>query len=218
MLATWAAGLALASAAVARWQVVGPGYVWLSGGVVLLLAVPAAMAGGGVWAWAGSLLVAAGLVGSRHQAATVLYGGGGAALLVAAVPDGGLAASLSGSVLLGGVTAAMMLGHWFLVDPRLPRRALRRLVTPAVAGGVADPGVLVWLGAVPWAAGDLAVGVGYLLLAVFTVVLMGAVWSALGEEGYPAVMAATGLSYLAVLTAIGAVVLGRLLVEGSVLG
>jgi hypothetical protein len=44
------------------------------------------------------------------------------------------------------------------------------------------------------------------------------VWAALGEEGYPAVMAATGLSYLAVLTSIGAAVLGRLLAGGSVLG
>jgi hypothetical protein len=38
------------------------------------------------------------------------------------------------------------------------------------------------------------------------------VYSALGERGYAGVMAATGLSYLAVLTSTGAVVLGRLLV------
>ena len=47
---------------------------------------------------------------------------------------------------------------------------------------------------------------------------MVAVWAALGERGYPAVMAATGLSYLAVLTVIGAVVLARVLVVGESLG
>ena len=37
------------------------------------------------------------------------------------------------------------------------------------------------------------------------------------EEGYAGVMSATGLSYLALLTTIGAVVVGRLLVDGPVL-
>jgi hypothetical protein len=46
---------------------------------------------------------------------------------------------------------------------------------------------------------------------------MAMVWSSLGEAGYSGVMAATGLSYLAVLTAAGAAVIGRLLVDGPVL-
>jgi hypothetical protein len=74
------------------------------------------------------------------------------------------------------------------------------------------------LGAVPWAEVDLVLGVGHLLLAATTVALMVMVWVALGEQGYSGVMAATGLSYLAVLTAIGAAVMGRLLVDGPVLG
>jgi hypothetical protein len=41
---------------------------------------------------------------------------------------------------------------------------------------------------------------------------------ALREPGYPAVMAATGLSYLAVLTTMATVVLGRVLVAGVSLG
>ena len=44
-----------------------------------------------------------------------------------------------------------------------------------------------------------------------------AVWASLGEQGYSGVMAATGLSYLATLTATGAAVVGRLLVDGPVL-
>ncbi len=136
---------------------------------------------------------------------------------VGAVGDGGVAATLSGAVFLGGITTEMMLGHWFLVDPRLPRRALRRLDLIAGAGAVADLAVVVLAGAVPWAGGDAAVGIGYLALVATTLLLIAAVWASLGEEGYPAVMAATGLSYLAVLTAIGAAVMGRLLAGGPVL-
>jgi hypothetical protein len=40
---------------------------------------------------------------------------------------------------------------------------------------------------------------------------MAAVFFALRERGYSGVMAATGLSYLAVLTSIGSAVLGRAL-------
>jgi len=72
------------------------------------------------------------------------------------------------------------------------------------------------LGVFPWSSGDTALGIGFVVMAVATVVLMAAVVGALREEGYSGVMAATGLSYLALLTAIGAVVVGRLLVEGSV--
>ena len=56
------------------------------------------------------------------------------------------------------------------------------------------------------------------MYAVASALLMVGVWLALAETGYSGVMAATGLSYLAVLTALGAAVLGRLLVSGPVLG
>lgn len=111
----------------------------------------------------------------------------------------------------------MMLGHWYLVDPRLPRWALRRLAVAAGVGAIVDFGVLVGLGVFPWSAGDAAVGIGFIVLAITTVVLLVGVLGALREEGYAGVMSATGLSYLALLTTIGAAVVGRLLVDGSVL-
>lgn len=214
----WAAGLGLASAAIAWWRVVGSGYGWLSGAVTLLLGVPAALAGGGGWAAVGCGLIAAGIPFASTRAIVPFFGLGGLAFGVAAVADGGILATATGAVLLGGITAEMMLGHWFLVDPRLPRWSLRRIDVVAGIGAVADLGAVVIAGAFPWEGPDLAVGVGYLVLAATTIVLIAAVWASLGERGYPAVMAATGLSYLAVLTAIGAVVLGRLLAGGSVLG
>lgn len=214
----WAGGVAAASAVVAWWRVVGAGYVWLSAGTILLFGVPAALAGAGGWAAAGCAAAALAVAGVRTRAPAWSFAVAAVALVVAAIPDGGVAASVSGAVALGAITAEMMLGHWFLVDPRLPRWSLRRLDAAAGAGMVVDVAVLAVLGAVPWVSGDAPVGIGYLVLAATTVALAAAVWAALGEEGYPAVMAATGLSYLAVLTAIGTVVLGRLLAAGPVLG
>ena len=51
-------------------------------------------------------------------------------------------------------------------------------------------------------------------LAFMTALLIAAVWFSLREPTYSGVMAATGLSYLGVLTAFGVVVVGRLLVAG----
>jgi len=135
--------------------------------------------------------------------------------LVAA--DGRVASVVSGALFLGVVTVEMMLGHWYLVDPRLPRWALRRLALAGAGGAVVDFVILAWLGVFPWSGGDTAVGLGFLLLAVTTMILMTAVGGALRSEGYAGVMAATGLSYLALLTAFGAAVVGRMLVEGPVL-
>jgi hypothetical protein len=211
VLAMWAAGLAAAVAVVAWWRVVGPGYVWLGSGVILLLGLPAVAAGAGPWAIAGSVAAAAVIPVARHRhlAAPVLAAAA-ACYLVAASLDGPPVAAVTGALLLGGVTGEMMLGHWYLVDPRLPRWALRRLDLAGAAGALLDLGALALLGAIPWAAADLVAGAGFVLLSLTTVVLMGMVWFSLGEEGYSGVMAATGLSYLATLTAIGAAVVGRL--------
>lgn len=219
VLATWAAGVAAAASAVALWRIVGPGYVWLAGASTLLFGVPAALAGAGAWAWVGAGLAVLGVVTGRRAvpAAGALFGAA-ASFLIAAVLDGPAVAAVTGALVLGGVTGTMMLGHWYLVDPRLPRWALRRLAAAGGAGMLADVAATLALGALPWAEVDVVLGVGHLLLAATTVALMGMVWAALGEEGYSGVMAATGLSYLGVLTAIGAVVIGRLLGDGPVLG
>jgi hypothetical protein len=141
----------------------------------------------------------------------------GVVFVTVAASETPLLAAISGAVFLGSVTTEMMLGHWYLVDPQLPRCALRRLALGGVAAALVDFGVLVAFGVFPWVGSDAAIGVGYIALAGATVVLMAAVVGALREDGYSGVMAATGLSYLALLTAIGTAVIGRMLASGPVL-
>ena len=141
--------------------------------------------------------------------AAVLY-------LAAAIPDGGLVLSITGAAALGGITGEMLLGHWYLIDPTLPRWALKRLAAVGGAGMVADAAVVLADTGFSWE--DDIIGWAFVVLALTTVVLAVAVWFALNEPSYPGVMAATGLSYLAILTAVGAVVAGRVLIDdGSTL-
>jgi len=219
VLSAWAAGLAAGSALVTRWAVVGPGFTWLTLGVTIVLAVPAALAGGGFAAWLGCGLAVVAIIAARSRSASpMLAAASAAALVVAGAGEGRPVLVVTGALFLGGVTCEMLLGHWYLVDPRLPRSALRSLCVVGLGGALVDPVAAVLHGAVPWEAGDMVVGLGWIALAATSIALMTAVWFSLGERGYPAVMAATGLSYLAVLTTIGAVVLGRVLVTGAVLG
>jgi hypothetical protein len=52
-------------------------------------------------------------------------------------------------------------------------------------------------------------GLTWLACAVATIALVGVTWAALKERSYSAVMAATGLLYLAILTAFGTDLLAR---------
>jgi hypothetical protein len=216
VLSMWAGGIAAGSALVARWGIVGRGFTWLAGGVILLFGAPAAALSGSPVAWV-ACACAVVFTFSSARRSTGIATGVAAALAFLWVTDGNPAAVVSGAVFLGGVTVEMMLGHWYLVDPQLPRWALRRLAIIGGFGVVLDVIVLAALGVFPWPTADLAVGLGFVVLAVTSGVLMLGVFVALGEDGYAGVMSATGLSYLALLTAIGAVVIGRLLVEGPVL-
>jgi hypothetical protein len=123
-----------------------------------------------------------------------------------------------GAVFLGVVTDAMLLGHWYLVQPGLSREPIKELVnlvlviTPievalllvppgmiSVLNGTIDDGyngILAWM----WVVG-----------AVTTMGLALAARRALREPYYSAVMATTGLLYLAILTAFGTDVLARAL-------
>ena len=164
-------------------------------------------------AWAGvALVVAAGLLARRPRLAALAAAAGALAFLVAAALDEWPVLAVTGALFLGGVTTEMMLGHWYLVDPRLPRSALRTLAVIGGVGAVMDGSATSMMGAVPWPAADAVMGWAFVVLAVTTALLMIAVWLALRERGYAAVMAATGLSYLALLTAIGAAALGRALI------
>jgi hypothetical protein len=201
----WAAGLAAGVALVASWKVARPGFILLGTSVAATIGFLAAIAGAGWWAAVAAFisLVAIYLKVSRWAAMPLA----GAALiwLDAAHPVLSWLIVISGAVALGGITSEMLLGHWYLVDPKLPRRSLKVL---AIIGafGIAFDTVLVQVLAVDSSVISPAVLIG---LGVTTVILMVGVWFSLRVPSYTGVMAATGLSYLATLTALGAVMIGR---------
>lgn len=123
-----------------------------------------------------------------------------------------------GAVFLGAVSDAMLLGHWYLVQPGMPRKLLNQLtnvllvVWPleilvfllptgmiSVLNGSIDDG---WNGVLGWF---------WLACASLTGVLAWFTRAALRERSYSAVMAATGLSYLAILTGFGTDLIARAL-------
>jgi hypothetical protein len=115
-----------------------------------------------------------------------------------------------GAVFLGAVSDAMLLGHWYLVQPGLRRNALEQLVVLTAIVWPFEVAVFLWpTGVVQMFTG--AVDDGYdgllawvwLVCAVTTIGLVTMTWFALRERYYSAVMAATGLLYLAILTAFG---------------
>ena len=121
-----------------------------------------------------------------------------------------------GAVFLGLVTDAMLLGHWYLVQPGLGREPLREMVRlAALAWPMQVAVLLIPTGMASVLTGSIDDGYGGLLgwtwivSALSTIVLLGVTWLALKERMYSAVMAATGLLYLAILTAFGTDVLAR---------
>jgi hypothetical protein len=214
----WGAGVAAGTALVATWRVVGRGYLWLAGGVAAGLAALAALAGGGALAWLAAVLATGGaLAAKRDLGAAALFTASSGVLLITGYEAGAfaLALLLSGTVLLGAITSEMLLGHWFLVDPTLPRRSLLTLDALSGAGLVAEVGFVVASGSLAVSAMDGILTAVWAALVVLGGLLMIGVWFSLREPRYSGVMAATGLSYLAVLVAFGIVAAGRSLVAGG---
>ena len=133
---------------------------------------------------------------------------------------GPLLSLLVGALALGLVSEAMILGHWYLVKPKLPGQPLQELTFLLLAILVLQAALLVLNATVP--AGDtpesaalmagslganpafwLRVGVGLL----FPLALAYMAWQSSKER---AMMSATGLLYIAV----GAVFTGELLARG----
>ena len=123
-----------------------------------------------------------------------------------------------GAMFLGAVSDAMLLGHWYLVQPGMPRKLLNQLTNAllvvwpievlvmllptgmmSVLTGTIDDG---WNGVLGWF---------WLACASLTGVLAWFTRAALRERSYSAVMAATGLSYLAILTGFGTDLIARAL-------
>ncbi len=158
--------------------------------------------------------VAFGVIGLVAAALDAAPGGGADAVV-------SLLRTLVGAAFLGAVTDAMLLGHWYLVQPGLPRRLLNEQVTAlgwiwplevlvlllptgmiSVWSGAVDDG---WNGTLGWFWGACA---------VTTIVLVFVTRAALKERQYSAVMAATGLLYLAILTAFGTDLVARAVLAG----
>ena len=219
ILATWVSGIAAGGAVVAWWRVVGPGYLWLVGAVVGAIGALSAAAGAGRIAWAGVVMAVVGALGARSRNVATPAFTLGTGFFLASVWETEVAAIaflITGIFFLGGITTEMMLGHWFLVDPTLPRWSLIALDAVAAVGLVLEVAVVVASGSLAMSGQDAVYGVVYVVLAVFCAVLMLGVWGSLREPRYSGVMAATGLSYLAVLVAFGVVTVGRSLVAGSI--
>ena len=206
LLSMWAAGLAACAGLVAWWKVSRTGYLWLASGVVILVGLAAGFAE--PVAAAGLVLAGlGGLLARRPQWAGLAFAASAVAFVVVGVGRDSLLPVLTGSAAIGGITAEMLLGHWYLVDPKLPRWALRRLDVIGGVGVLADIAVAIALGTLRPPTELL--GAAYLMLAGMTVLLAVGVWYSLKEKGYEGVMAATGLSYLATLTVLGTAFLAR---------
>ncbi|HEV2809516.1 MAG TPA: hypothetical protein VGV93_03855 [Acidimicrobiales bacterium] len=142
--------------------------------------------------------------------------------LVAAGLDAGgepllaVARTLSGAAFLGVVTDAMLLGHWYLVQPGLARgplleqvRLLAALWPVEVGLLLLPPGMLsVLSGAIDDGYNGL-LGWFWLACALGTIALCAVTRAALKERYYSAVMAATGLLYLAIVTTFGTDLVAR---------
>lgn len=121
-----------------------------------------------------------------------------------------------GVAFLGAVSDAMLLGHWYLVQPGMPRSILNELVSTlrwilpfevvvmllptgmvSVLNGSISDG---WNGTLGWF---------WVACAITTGILVEVTRAALRERSYSAVMAATGLMYLAILTAFGTDLVAR---------
>jgi hypothetical protein len=130
-----------------------------------------------------------------------------------------LARLLIGALFLGAVSDAMLLGHWYLVQPGLGRDPIRELVKLVAVLWPFE--LVVWLippGMVSVLNGTVEDGYGglmgwmWVVSALTTIGLVIATWYALKEKSYSAVMAATGLMYLAILTGFGMDLLPRALI------
>jgi hypothetical protein len=123
----------------------------------------------------------------------------------------------------GGVFAAMVLGHWYLVTPKLgegPLILFARLLTGVVGIQLALFAVWVAFGAGPGGAAPFAMLVGPWALFVWLRLLVGLVfpfvvsWAALQTARTRSMESATGLLYIGV----GSIAAGTILASGLYFG
>jgi hypothetical protein len=127
-----------------------------------------------------------------------------------------IARTLVGALFLGAVSDAMLLGHWYLVQPGLSRRPIGELNTWLLRIWPLEVALLlVPTGMISVLNGTISDNYGGMLgwfwvaCALTTGILGFVTQLALKERFYSAVMAATGLLYLAILTAFGTDLVAR---------
>lgn len=204
LAASWVAGTAGASAALA-WVRVGR-----SGLRLLLLTVTGAGAAGMALTGAGAeaLVVALGLL---VVAVTVRHPRRGIVGWLAAVGGGAVATGDSGlalvgdGLLLGSITAGLCLGHWFLVDPHLPRQPMRVLAWSGLAGLAVVAAITATSEAGSGGLGRVVVPVA-VVTGLVSAVTLAAVPRSLAVPTYKAVQSATGLFYVSTMS-VGAFVI-----------
>ncbi|MFN2486275.1 MAG: hypothetical protein ABR609_06660 [Acidimicrobiia bacterium] len=203
VLSIWAAGLAAGAAVVAFWDVARAGYIRLAGGIVALLGVLAILADAPLWDLLAAVLAVVAAIWRQRLVAAPALAVAAVAFLLAGSGLGWLSAAV-GAASLGGITSEMLLGHWFLVDPKLPRWPLRRLAIAGIFGALLEGAVVAGNDE------DLLVSKWLLAgLAGFAAFLMVGVTFSLRVKSYTGVMAATGLSYLATLLALAVAIIAR---------
>jgi hypothetical protein len=128
----------------------------------------------------------------------------------------GIARAVVGAAFLGCVSDAMLLGHWYLTQPGLPRAPLEEQVKYLgwiwpfeVALLLVPPGMISALNGTIDDGYNGMLGWFWVACAVTTIGLVVVTRLALREKYYSAVMAATGLLYLAILTAFGTDLVAR---------
>lgn len=147
------------------------------------------------------------------------------AVLFAAIAAGdpvllSIVRGITSALFLGAVTDAMLLGHWYLVQPGLARAPIHELVrwtgilwVPETIAMLIPTGMVSVLnGSIDDAYNGL-LGWFWVACVVTTIGLVFVTRAALREREYSAVMAATGLMYLAILTAFGQDLVARILLD-----
>jgi hypothetical protein len=164
-------------------------------------------------------IAAAGLVaaGAVLAFAALSWGGGALGAVPLLLQLGVLA------VATGGVFAAMILGHWYLVTPKLPEAPLiliARALVVVVALQLLLFGVWVATGAGPAGAAPFAVLVGQWAMFVWLRLIVGLVfplvvsWAAVRTAQTRSMESATGLLYINV----GTIAAGTILAAGLYFG